>query len=74
MPKRSLPECTLLFPLFLAGGEATQEEHIQSIQCRMHDMIESRGFRNVHVALAVLEKLWQLKSVRKGLDDATGYG
>lgn len=74
MPKRSLPECTLLFPLFLAGGEATQEEHIQSIQCRMRDMIESRGFRNVHVALSVLEKLWRLRSVRKGVDDVTGCG
>lgn len=71
MPKRSLPECTLLFPLFLAGGEATQEEHIRSIQHRMRDMIESRGFRNVHVALSVLEKLWRLRSVRKEVNSST---
>jgi len=71
MPKRSLPECTLLSPLFLAGGEATQEEHIRSIQHRMRDMIESRGFRNVHVALSVLEKLWRLRSVRKEVNSST---
>lgn len=59
MPARSLPECTLLFPLFLAGGEAIDESHINSIRNRMLDMIHSRGFRNVGVALSVLEKLWR---------------
>ncbi|OQE26710.1 hypothetical protein PENSTE_c005G06472 [Penicillium steckii] len=65
MPTRSLPECTLLFPIFLAGGEATTESHIKVIRNRMLDMIESRGFRNVEVALSVLEKLWRLKIARK---------
>lgn len=68
IPSRSLPECTLLFPLFLAGGEATQESHIESIRTRMLDMIQSRGFRNVEVALSVLEKLWRLRIVRKSAD------
>ncbi|KAJ5861111.1 uncharacterized protein N7529_008421 [Penicillium soppii] len=65
MPTRSLPECTLLFPLFLVGGEATKETHIKSIRYKMLDMIESRGFRNVEVALSVLEKLWRLNLERK---------
>lgn len=65
MPTRSLPECTLLFPLFLAGGEASQEAHIKSIRPKMLDMIESRGFRNVEVALSVLEKLWRLNLERQ---------
>lgn len=65
MPTRSLPECTLLFPIFLAGGEATDESHIKIIRDRMLDMIESRGFRNVQVALSVLEKLWRLRIARK---------
>jgi hypothetical protein len=65
MPTRSLPECTLLFPIFLAGGESTDESHIKSIRDRMLDMIESRGFRNVQVALSVLEKLWRLRIARK---------
>ena len=63
MPTRSLPECALLFPLFLAGGEATLESHIQSIRKRMLDMINSRAFRNVEVALSVLEKLWRMRMV-----------
>ncbi|KAE8362999.1 fungal-specific transcription factor domain-containing protein [Aspergillus caelatus] len=53
IPMRSLPECTLLFPLFFAGGEATAESHMESIRHRMLDIIESRGFRNVVVALFV---------------------
>lgn len=61
MPARSLPECALLFPLFLAGGEATLESHIESIRKRMLDMINSRAFRNVEVALSVLEELWLIK-------------
>ncbi|CAG7918314.1 unnamed protein product [Penicillium olsonii] len=65
MPTRSLPECTLLFPLFLAGGEASKETHIKSIRHKMLDMIESRRFRNVEVALSVLEKLWRLNLERR---------
>ena len=68
MPTRSLPECTLLFPLFLAGGEATDASHIKCIRERLLDMIESRGFRNVEVALSVLEKLWRLRIARKTAD------
>ncbi|KAJ5946180.1 transcriptional regulator family: Fungal Specific TF [Penicillium verhagenii] len=62
MPTRSLPECALLFPLFLAGGEVTLKYHIQSIRNRMLDMIHSRAFRNVEVALSILEKLWERRS------------
>lgn len=65
MPTRSLPECTLLFPIFLAGGEAIAESHLKIIRNRMLDMIESRGFRNVEVALSVLEKLWRLRIARR---------
>ncbi|KAJ5341452.1 hypothetical protein N7541_010576 [Penicillium brevicompactum] len=72
MPTRSLPECTLLFPLFLAGGEASKEIHIKIIRHKMLDMIESRGFRNVEVALSVLEKLWRLNLERKALPATKG--
>ncbi|CAI7629654.1 unnamed protein product [Penicillium glandicola] len=68
MPTRSLPECTLLFPLFLAGGEATMESDIQSIRERMLDMIQSRSFRNVEVALSVLEKLWRTRMSGQSLE------
>ena len=68
MPLRSLPECTLLFPLFLAGGEATEECHIQSIRNRMRDLVQFRSFRNVDVALSVLEKLWRSRTVENSAD------
>ncbi|KAK6831753.1 hypothetical protein RU639_002546 [Aspergillus parasiticus] len=65
IPTRSLLECTLLFPLFLAGGEATAESHMEYIRHRMLDIIELRGFRNVEVALSVLERLWRLRIARR---------
>lgn len=63
MPMECLPECTLLFPLFLAGGEAEDERHIQYIRYRLGCLGKFRHFRNVDVALEILERLW---AERKG--------
>ncbi|KAE8342499.1 fungal-specific transcription factor domain-containing protein [Aspergillus arachidicola] len=67
IPTRSLPEGTLLFPLSLAGGEATAESHREYIQHRMLDIIGSRGLKNVEVALSVLERLWRPRIARRTL-------
>ncbi|KAF2089140.1 hypothetical protein K490DRAFT_37955 [Saccharata proteae CBS 121410] len=61
MPMRCLPECTLLFPLFLAGGETESQEYIRIIRQRMLDIVNYRHFHNVEVALAVLDELWRLR-------------
>ena len=61
MPVECLPECTLLFPLFVAGGEAESSEHIQYIRHRLTALAMFRRFQNVNVALEVLEDLWQSK-------------
>ncbi|KAE8139382.1 fungal-specific transcription factor domain-containing protein [Aspergillus pseudotamarii] len=74
IPPRSLPECTLLFPPFLAGGEATAESHMESLRHRMLDIIESRGFKNVEVALSVLEKLWRLRITGRTTMEAVRVG
>ncbi|KAL1625113.1 hypothetical protein SLS56_007541 [Neofusicoccum ribis] len=62
MPVRCLPETTLLFPLFMAGGETDQAEQIRIIRQRMLDIINYRHFHNVEVALTVLDELWRLRA------------
>ena len=69
MPLRCLPECTLLFPLFMAGGEAESEDQIHTIRQRMRKMVEFRRFLNVQIALTVLEELWSLNG-----ETAAGVG
>lgn len=62
MPPGCLPECTLLFPLFLAGGEAEAEAQISTIRERMVEIYENRNFENFRSALIVLEELWRLRA------------
>jgi hypothetical protein len=65
MPERCLPECTLLFPLFIAGAEATQQRQIMCIKEKMQSVIHSRSFKNVEVALSLLETVWRLRLQRQ---------
>ena len=61
MPDGCLEECTLLFPLFIAGGEAVSSTHIESICKKMEMINQYRHFRNVNQALEVLNDLWRLR-------------
>ncbi|CCT71325.1 uncharacterized protein FFUJ_08614 [Fusarium fujikuroi IMI 58289] len=54
-----LVECTLLFPLFMAGGEAHETSEIVIIREKLGEMIKWRKFRNVEVCLDVLDEVWQ---------------
>lgn len=58
MPLRCLPECTLLFPLFMAGGETTSKVEILFIRGRLQHIATYRHFHNAASALSVLEELW----------------
>lgn len=62
MPDGCLAECTLLFPLFMAGGEASLPSHIEMIRTKMELINQYRHFQNVNQALDVLNDLWRLKS------------
>lgn len=62
MPVRCLPETTLLFPLFMAGGETNNADQIRIIRQRMLDIVNYRHFHNVEVALTVLDELWRLRA------------
>ncbi|KKY26712.1 putative c6 transcription factor [Phaeomoniella chlamydospora] len=66
----SLAESSLLLPLFLAGGDAKDVQHIQIIRSRMQEIIKTRHFRNFQPALEVLEETWHMG----GLGIRTGDG
>jgi transcriptional activator protein UGA3 len=53
-----LPECTSLFPLFMAGGETKSKTDMQFIRERLQHIIKYRQFQNAASALSVLEELW----------------
>ncbi|KAF5641184.1 transcriptional activator UGA3 [Fusarium tjaetaba] len=54
-----LVECTLLFPLFMAGGEAHETSEIEIIREKLGEMIKWRKFRNVEACLDVLDEVWR---------------
>lgn len=71
MPDGCLAECTLLFPLFVAGGEAEDNSQIETIRGKMRSINQWRHFRNVKQCLEVLDELWRLRmSGSKGKNNA----
>ena len=57
-----LAECTLLFPLFMAGGEAEEPSHIKTVREKLVSINKWRHFQNIDYALEVLDELWRLRS------------
>ncbi|KAL7910544.1 fungal-specific transcription factor domain-containing protein [Trichoderma velutinum] len=58
MPLGCLPECTSLFPLFMAGGETRSKSTMQFVRERLQHIATYRHFQNAASALSVLEELW----------------
>jgi hypothetical protein len=58
MPLGCLPECTSLFPLFMAGGETRCKSTMKFIRERLQHIATYRHFQNAASALSVLEELW----------------
>ncbi|EFY88799.1 C6 transcription factor OefC [Metarhizium acridum CQMa 102] len=68
VPGGSLAECSLLFPLFMAGGEAEEATHMERIRSRLCTMNKWRRFRNVDACREVLEEVWeQREEWRRGM-------
>lgn len=81
IPVGSSPEGALLFPVFMAGGEAIEHDDIDSVRSRLRLMARKRQFRNLSRAQEVLEDLWDLREAEPGVDadwtqilDASGKG
>lgn len=68
VPVGTTPESPLLFPLFLAGGEATKPIEMDVIRRRLENTLQKRRFQNVSQALEILEELWRRRST--GEEDA----
>lgn len=67
MPLGALPECTSLFPLFMAGGETKSRTAMQFIRERLQHIVTYRCFQNAASALSVLEELWLQHTSMTGL-------
>jgi transcriptional activator protein UGA3 len=59
VPLGATPESPLLFPLFIAGGEALQPAHMEAVRNRLKHTLEQRRFLNIATALEILEELWR---------------
>ncbi|KAM0426287.1 hypothetical protein ACHAPT_008327 [Fusarium lateritium] len=62
VPEGCLVECTLLFPLFMAGGDAYELSHIETIREKLCAMERWRKFRNVQACLDVLDEVWRRRT------------
>lgn len=62
IPEDAHPDGILLFPLFMAGGEATRLQDMETIRSRLRSIDTIRGFRNVLRACEVLEEVWQTRT------------
>lgn len=72
IPIQSLPECGLVFPLFMAGGDTTEASHIETVRLRLSALLAHRGFKNILRCSEVLEELWRLRAA--GAKGPKGYG
>lgn len=68
MPDGALTGCTMLFPLFMAGGEAEDPAEIETIRERLLTLNQWRCFGNFDKCTSVLDEVWRLSSAgtRKG--------
>lgn len=58
IPLGAYTDGSLLFPLFIAGTASSDVLQQEAIRTRMQYILHHRGFRNVTLALEVLEVLW----------------
>ena len=63
VPLGATPESPLLFPLFIAGGEALREDQIEAVRRRLINTLKQRRFQNICTALDVLEGLWRRRGI-----------
>ncbi|RMJ14436.1 hypothetical protein CDV36_005871 [Fusarium kuroshium] len=61
VPTDDVSEASLLFPLFIAGGEVTDSDQMDAIRQKLQFSFQKRRFRNISRALEVLEGLWALR-------------
>ena len=73
MPIACLPECTLLFPVFMAGGEIYDRDKMQTLRERLQAMASYRRFENIKTVLDVLEEVWDVRTRTLPIDASNPY-
>ncbi|KAL5356713.1 hypothetical protein BJX96DRAFT_187419 [Aspergillus floccosus] len=58
IPQDGGPDSAILFPLFLAGAEAIEENHIAAVRKRLALMADRRPFHNIQRAGEILGDIW----------------
>lgn len=61
VPEGDPLESALLFPLFLVGGEISEEHEMEAVRRRLSAMYETRRFENILRAQQTLESLWTVR-------------
>ncbi|KAK1988633.1 fungal-specific transcription factor domain-containing protein [Colletotrichum cereale] len=60
MPKGCYAETSMIFPLFMAGGEAETTQHVEVVREGLCSLNSHRRFRNVDACIDVLDEVWRL--------------
>ncbi|KAL4888361.1 fungal-specific transcription factor domain-containing protein [Aspergillus ambiguus] len=68
IPMNAGAESALLFPIFLAGAEATEGEHINVVRSRLRLLADKRPFHNILRAWEVLEDVWDARQSNANVD------
>ncbi|PWY95727.1 hypothetical protein BO94DRAFT_541832 [Aspergillus sclerotioniger CBS 115572] len=69
IPSSGVVESALLFPLFMAGAEATHRAHMDMVCMRLEVMMGKRHFHNIQRALEVLQGVWREREARQNVAD-----
>ncbi|KAF5646576.1 putative alcohol dehydrogenase [Fusarium sp. NRRL 25303] len=64
VPENDVSESSLLFPLFIAGGEVERTDQMEFVRTRLQASYNKRKFRNISRALEVLEELWAYRQIQ----------
>lgn len=64
VPENDVSESSLLFPLFLVGGEVERTDQTEFVRARLQVSYNNRKFRNISRALEVLEELWVYRQIQ----------
>lgn len=64
VPENDVSESSLLFPLFIVGGEVERTDQMEFVRTRLQVSYNKRRFRNISRALEVLEELWVYRLIQ----------
>ncbi|TVY70497.1 Transcriptional activator protein UGA3 [Fusarium oxysporum f. sp. cubense] len=64
IPEGAFAECSLLFPLFVAGSRAENARQASVIRNRLVTMNKWRKFKNVDACIDVLDEIWTVNGPR----------